>query len=124
MSMDAYFHREYFLTSFISELFQIYILNRRDSREARLPHRRLLDKGIYHTIMELLRLEKTTKIIQSNRQSTLTMPSNRVSQCYTYLFLEYFHVFTCNSRGIIPTNNSKSQDQLLAFHFLLQNCVM
>lgn len=27
MSVDAYFHRDYFLTSFISEIFQIYILN-------------------------------------------------------------------------------------------------
>ena len=38
---------------------------------------------------ESLRLEKTTKITKSCHQPNTTMPSNHVSQCHIYSFLEH-----------------------------------
>jgi len=40
-------------------------------------------------IIEPLRLEKTTKIIQTNHQLIHTMPTDHVPQCHIYTVLEY-----------------------------------
>jgi len=54
-------------------------------------------------IIELLRLEKTTKIIQSNRQPILSMPTDRVPQCHIYPFLEHLQCQWLNGRCLKRT---------------------
>ena len=42
-----------------------------------------------HQIIEILRLEKTSKITQSNHQPVLTMPTKHVPQCHIHVVSEH-----------------------------------
>jgi len=47
----------------------------------------------FHGIIDSLRLEKTTKIIESNCQPIATVPLSHVPQCHIYPFLENLQNF-------------------------------
>ena len=49
----------------------------------------LLLSDVFQQIIESLRLEKTSKIIKTNRQHITTMPTNHIPQCHNSTFLEH-----------------------------------